>query len=228
MTSGFTPYSHRDVLHVTADGGDRGGVSQPAPIDAVEREGVVGVPEQHRVVPEAMLVEGIADAAHDFGGMPLLSQNNNQLVLSDGGPHDVVSHERRDGVVVVAELVLFTIINAVGMVLADPLAPTVQNELAVLSLFFARAIGVPNEEHVGGEALARQCRGQIVHAHSQTASRGIAVRALEAEDDEHSIFGRNALLSHCLRLALQAKSILACDTSAHNRGVDLHRSDDSS
>src|SRR5512136_889071 len=108
----------------------------------------------------------------------------------------MVLQVERDGVVIVAKLVLFAIIDAIGMVLADPLTPTVQDQLPAFSLLVAGPIWIADEEHVGGETLASQCRGQVVHTHAEAPSRGVAIGTLKAEDDEDRVFGCDALLSH--------------------------------
>ena len=183
------PVLPHDVLHVAADGGDRGGVAQPAPVDAVKGEGIVGVPEQHRVVPQPVLPENVADTAHHLGGVPLLSQDHHQLARGRGRLHHVVLHEVRDGLVEITELVLLAIVHAVRMVPADPLTPAVQDQLAVLPQLFSRAVGIADEEQVRGVTLARQRRRQVVHAHTEAAGRGVAVRTFKAQDHEDRVPG---------------------------------------
>jgi hypothetical protein len=118
--------------------------------------------------------------------------------------------------------VLFAIINAIGMVFADPLTPTMQDQLAAFSLLVTGAIRVADEEHMGGETLASQCRGQIIYTHAEAPSRGIAIGTLKAEDDKDRILGRDALLSHGVFKLPFARCILACDTSVHNRSIGPH------
>jgi hypothetical protein len=101
-------------------------------------------------------MEEVADAAHSLGSMPLLAQDSHQLALGYGRRCDMFHHIVREGLVEIIKLAFFTIVDAMGMILAYPLAPTVQNQFAILAHFLAGEFGIADEEDMDGEAHVYQ------------------------------------------------------------------------
>jgi hypothetical protein len=62
-----------------------------------------------------------------------------------------------EGPVKVVELAFLTIVDALRVILAYPLAPTVQNQLSILGYFLIREFRIADEEDVDGEAHVCQC-----------------------------------------------------------------------
>jgi hypothetical protein len=83
--------------------------------------------------------------------MPLLTQDSHQLALRYGWRCDMFHHVVRQGPVEVVELVLFTIVNALGVILAYPLTPAVQDQPAILRYFLAGEFRIADEKDMDGE-----------------------------------------------------------------------------
>src|SRR5579859_3180424 len=180
------------VLHVAADGGDRRAIVEPAPIDAMQRHQAVAVPHQDAALAHAVPVEQVGDAADRLGGVPVLTDDDHQLARSDGRGHDVVVDVARHGLVVVVELALLAVVDAVEVVAADPLAPAFQAQLAADALLHAGCGRVADEDQVRLVAQAGQRLGELGDARAQAAGGGVDVRPLEAERDEDRVLRRDA------------------------------------
>src|SRR5262245_48520166 len=81
-----------------------------------------------------------------------------------------------------AGLLVFALVDAAALVLADPLAPAV--ELEPVARLLARQIGVADEPQVGLGAGVRQRLGETVDAGGQAAYAGVRVGTFEGNDVE--------------------------------------------
>ena len=64
--------SPHELPHVAADGGDQSGLPQAPPVDAVEPEGVVGVPQDRHAGAQARLTQQPVEVQNRVGGVPFL------------------------------------------------------------------------------------------------------------------------------------------------------------
>src|SRR5579885_1825427 len=175
------------VLHIAADGGDRRHVVEAGPVDAVQRHQAVQVPEHEDFLAQAKPVQQVRGANHGLGGLPVLALNDDHLALRHRRAHDLLVNMVWHALVVVVELLLFTIIDAVEVILADPLRPAFEDQLAVDALLHAGLCGIANVNKVGGKALRGQRLAQFGHARPHAARRRIDIRPLKAEQNKYRI-----------------------------------------
>ena len=92
------------VLHVSAHRRDRRDEVERTPVDAIEPEVVVRVPQQRGTVTQPLCVEPVAEDATEPGGLPLLEQHGDDAPARRRRPHDVVDEPRRQGAQQLAHL----------------------------------------------------------------------------------------------------------------------------
>ena len=97
-------------------------------------------------------MEKVTDAAHLLGGLPLLTQDSHQLALGYRRCCDMFHYIGGEGPVEVAKLALLPIVDAVGVILAYPLTPAVQDQPAALAYFLPGEFRIADEEDMDREA----------------------------------------------------------------------------
>ena len=90
---------------------------------------IFGVPEHRDFVADTIIVEGIAKAAHGLGGVPLLSQDDHLLPLSQRWLDQTVLDKPGNGLVEIVELFVLPVIDPFGVILTNPLTPPMQDAL---------------------------------------------------------------------------------------------------
>ena len=120
------PPAPHDVLHVAADRQQGAGERQLTPVDAVEREMVVGVPEQQATIAQPGEVERIRDQRHGVSDVPFLAQDDHCVSPRDRRLDEVFDHGVGKAAVEVRHLVVLAVVDAHRMVAADPLTPAMQ------------------------------------------------------------------------------------------------------
>ena len=98
-------------------------------------------------------MKAVADAAHGFSRVPLLTHDDRQLVVFQRRPDYLLRDKPRNGFVEVIQLLVLPFINPFGVVPADPLTPGVERKLAAAAWFVASPDGIADEEEVGSKAL---------------------------------------------------------------------------
>jgi hypothetical protein len=83
------------VLHVAADGGDGGGRGEPAPRDAFEPEGVVGVPQDADAVQEAGAAQQPVEVEHRAHCLPFLGEDHTAPAGAKVGRQHLAEEIRR-------------------------------------------------------------------------------------------------------------------------------------
>ncbi len=140
-----------------------------------------------QVVP----VQQVGGAAHRLGGVPVLADDDHNLALRHRRPDDLLIHVIGDGLVVIVELMLLAVVDAVGIVFADPLAPARKVQLAVNELLRGRQLRIADEDQVRLVAQAGERLGEFGDAGAEAAGGGVDVRPLEAERDEDGVLRRD-------------------------------------
>lgn len=74
------------------------------------------------------------------------------------------------------------------MVVADPLAPAVPHQATVDQRLLAGHFGIADENQVDRVARFRKGLGQLTHPNREAASAGVAIGALEGQQDEGGRF----------------------------------------
>ena len=180
----LAPLPH-PVLHVAAHRGHGGREVQREPVDAVEAERVVGVPQHHRTVAQAAVEQRVGDELHRPGGMPLLAEDDDLLSLRGRGLDDVADQARRKAVVPVANLALLPVVDPAGVLGRDPLAPAAEMKPSVFDVLFARHVGVATEIEVCRIAHARERARETFLPDAEPAGLAVLVWSLEAQEDEN-------------------------------------------
>jgi hypothetical protein len=155
----------------------------------MEGVGIVGVPEHHDLVADTIIVESIAEAAHRLGSVPLLSQDDHVLPLSQRWLDHTVLDKPGNGLVEIGELVALPVIDPSGVILANPLTPPMQDEFPSPANLFSRSRGIANEKKMRGKAQLRQRAGQVLDSGAKSPSHGIWIGAFKAQDDDLGILG---------------------------------------
>ena len=153
------------MLHVAADGGERRRRFQLAPVDAVEAESVVGVPENHGAVPQPAVEECLRDQAHGVGGVPLLAQDHHQLAGPRRWLDQVVDQVRGQAAVPVDDLDVLAVVDAAPVRARQPLAPAMQPQAAIEGLLLGRQVRIAQEEEMGLVARRRQRAAKLLGPH---------------------------------------------------------------
>src|SRR2546423_1520760 len=96
--------------------------------------------------------------------MPILAHNDHCFALGLCRSDDLIVNMVGNAFVVVVEFLLFTVIDAIRLLLADPLCPTFQDEGAIDALFYVGLIGCADENKVGGVALLGQGFAELCDA----------------------------------------------------------------
>src|SRR6202166_1977297 len=206
---------HRE-LHVAAHRRDRRGLLERGPIDPVEAEGVVRVPQHHDLVAQAAAVQAVRDQAHGPRRVPLLAEHHDALAVFDGWDHNVVDHARGQTGVPIAELALLAVIHAAAVLRGDPLAPPAVVQLAPLEDLLSGEVGIADKVEVRVIAETREGTRQALHAHTETARLAVKVGTFEAEQDEDSPVGRE---DHALEPSIFSAWAWSSAVGAHSSVV---------
>ena len=84
----------------------------------------------------------------------------------------------------VVELAFLAVVDVLGVMRADPLAPALQHEAGVAHLY-VRLARVPDEDVPDAVTTRDEGRGQVVHARGEATDERVAVGSLER--DEHDV-----------------------------------------
>ncbi len=180
---------HR-VLHVAAHRRDRRSQLERRPIDPVEAERVVRVPEHHDAVPQAAAVQGVGDQAHGPRRVPFLAEHNHAAAAFDSRHDHIVDDARRQAGIPVAELALLAVVDAAPMLRGNPLAPASVMQLAPLVGLFSGQVGVTDKVEVRVEAKSREGTRQTLHSNTEAARLAVRIGSFEAEQHEDGLVGR--------------------------------------
>ncbi|MER3405319.1 MAG: hypothetical protein C4289_09315 [Chloroflexota bacterium] len=119
---------------------------------------------------DATVVQCIRDTAEHLSRVPFLGQHHQELASRHCRSGDFVEEEVREGVVEIVQLGVLASVNALRVVLADPLAPAVQHQPPVQTLLSPWQMRVSDKDQVRGEALGRQGLRQFGDALTKPAS----------------------------------------------------------
>jgi hypothetical protein len=115
----------------------------------------------------------------DIGGLPFFGQDDDHLVLRDSRLNDMFQEERWDGLGIVTELIIFSVVTAEGMEMADPLTPAMEDELTASGGFFTLEMRVPDKEEMGGKTFLGEGVGEVGNPHSESSRLGINIRSFK-------------------------------------------------
>lgn len=119
------------VLHVTAHRRDDGGRAEAVPADSFEAKSIVGVPENACALPYAGLAHQPVEVENRIGGLPFLGENHRVAVPTRLGEEEVRHQMLGQRLRVFRALGQISVVDAAGMVAAQPLGPAVQMQRAV-------------------------------------------------------------------------------------------------
>src|SRR5262245_54811538 len=102
-----------------------------------------------------MPVEEVGGTGDSLGSVPVLADDHHQLASRDGWTGDLFEDMIWHTLVVVVELMLLAVVDAVEIVLAEPLAPALEMQLAVDLGLMTLLGGVADEDEMGFVAQAR-------------------------------------------------------------------------
>ena len=172
-------------LYVAGHCGELRHVSQPIPVDAVEGHVVVGVPEQDGRVANAQEMQRVAEPGKGVGGVPFLGNDRHAPPGAEGRLDNGLRDKGWHRILVVMNLRDLVGIGAFRMGGADPLAPAMEMQPAVLARFRAGQARIADEDQVRVEAVLGQRSGELGDAHAQSAGLRVGlVWSFEGQEDE--------------------------------------------
>ena len=173
------PQAAHQLPHVATDSAQRGHEIQAFPIHPMESHCVIRVPEQDGLLPQSSRVEQVAEPAERLGCVPLLGQHDQAPTLGNSRLGNLLDDKggRRRGEI--PPLALFTIVHTQRVVMADPLAPAVQQQPSVHLLLDPWQVRVPYKEEVSLKPTPRQCAAQLGDPHTKPTGLGVSVWPLE-------------------------------------------------
>jgi len=112
----------------------------------MERHSAASIPEEDSAVPETVLVQKIAQTAHQLGRLPLLPQDNQHFANSYGRSSDLLQDKARESFVEVIELGFLSMVYAVRVTPAYPLAPAMKNKPPMHPMFSLGQVRITDED----------------------------------------------------------------------------------
>jgi hypothetical protein len=117
---------------------------------------------------------------HRIDSVPLFGQNDGPPAALQVRQQNLVKQTRRQRGGVVRALTLFTVIDTGGMMMTDPLAPTMPPKPSLL--FMTGKLGIADKPEMSLEACVGEGFAQSRDAPGNASGSGIAVRPFKAED----------------------------------------------
>jgi hypothetical protein len=170
------------VLHVLADRRDRGDKLEHRPVDGVEAEEVVRVPEEHGALAQTEGVQAVAQRLAEPRRVPFLAEHRSDPSSLGSRPDDAVDERIGQRLGDVANLRQLTLVDAVAIAITDLLAPA--HELHALLELGSRLVGVTDEYQRGAKPEPRECAAELTGAHAETACLAVLVGSFEGHHDD--------------------------------------------
>lgn len=174
------PQRPHPLAHVAAHRRQHRGAREARPGDAVEAEGVVGIPQEADLVSQAGGAEPSSEVEHRVRRVPLLGQDDpapsRPQVRAEDLAHEIRGERRR----VLEPFPLLAVVDPARVMAAHPLSPAVQVERPLILV--AGQVRVSDEPEVGLEAQAGQRAGKPLDARGDAPGSRVRVGALEGED----------------------------------------------
>jgi hypothetical protein len=139
------------------------------------------------MLPQASVVQAVGQLDGSLGGLPLLGDDDESLPRADGGPRDVLDDVRGRRAGQVDAFVVLAVVDATGEGATEPLAPAVNDELAVEESLFAWCGRVADEDEVGLMSEGGECLGEARDACGKPADTRVAVGPFERNQDEDEL-----------------------------------------
>src|SRR5689334_6669817 len=142
------------MLHIFADGAERRHKVEPSPVDAVERHQAIEIPEHQDLLPDPEPVHQVRGARDNLSSMPILPHNHHRFVFGHRRAYNLIINMIGYALIVIVELLLFTVIDTVGIIPAHPLRPALENETAIDALLARGFIWITDKNQVSGVSLS--------------------------------------------------------------------------
>src|SRR5213078_1534426 len=98
------------VLHVLTNSTESRDKIEPSPVHPIQRHQAIEIPQHQHLLSDAKPVEDIRGTAHYLCNMPILTHNHHLLPLIDGWMYNLMENVVGNALIVIIELLLFTII----------------------------------------------------------------------------------------------------------------------
>jgi len=167
------------MFHIAANGSESTGLIEMLKVNLVEAKGIIGIPEENRLVSEVMFGEEMMEFNHHISGLPFLSEDDDHLILRDSGLNNMIQEERGKGIGKVMEFILFPMVTAQGMEMADPLTPAMEYEVTSSGRFLALEMRVTDKEEMGSETFMGEGIGKIGNPDSESSCLRINIRSFK-------------------------------------------------
>ena len=128
--------------------------------------------------------------------LAFLPQDHDQISLGQRRFDHTVPDKPGDGRIEIGAFFIFPFVDPFGIILANPLAPAMEDKLASLPDLFPWSREVTDEEKMCGKAQSRQRSRQVIDADAKSPSHAVSVRPFKAQDDDVGILRSNVVSVH--------------------------------
>lgn len=166
--------------HVATHGGDDGSLVEALPVDVIEPEYVVRSPEDRHDVAKAASSEEPVEVEHTVHRVPFLGEDDHWLASCAGGGEVLLDEPGWQGSGEVIRLAGLAIVDARGVISAEPLAPAMEGQAALYLLPWE--LRVADEPEVRGETLLGERGRHSGDARGDSSGAGVGIRTFEGEE----------------------------------------------